>query len=192
VTSGAANLYRALLENLLDGVMVIGFDGSIRFANSAACRMFGRRPEEVVGRSFGEVFVQFDEFDEFTEMVLDAVRNRSGVERRVTSVRIGDAAIESFDHLRTIVEQNAATPLTFVVERDDIHDEVMSYAHRVAANAPLTLRAAKAAVDAWERGGQQDDLDGVRQLVNACFDSEDYREGRRAFAEKRPPRFAGR
>ena len=90
MTSGAPNLYRALLDNLLDGVMIIGFDGSMKFANSAACRMFGRRPEEVVGRSFGEVFVQFDEFDEFTQMVLDAVQNRSGVERRVTSVRIDD------------------------------------------------------------------------------------------------------
>jgi len=91
VKSNAANVYRALLENLLDGVMVIGFDGSVKLANAAACRMFGLRPEEVVGRRFGEVFVQFEEFDEFTEMVLDAVQNQSGVERRVTSVRIGDA-----------------------------------------------------------------------------------------------------
>jgi len=91
VKSNAANVDRALLENLIDGVMVIGFDGSVKLANAAACRMFGLRPEEVVGRRFGEVFVQFEEFDEFTEMVLDAVQNQSGVERRVTSVRIGDA-----------------------------------------------------------------------------------------------------
>ena len=71
--------------------MVIGFDGSVRLANAAACRMFGLRPEEVVGRRFGEVFIEFEGFDEFTQMVLDAVQSRSGVERRVTSVRSGDA-----------------------------------------------------------------------------------------------------
>ena len=91
VTSRAPNVYRALMENLLDGVMVIGFDGSVKLANAAACRMLGLRPEEVVGRRFGEVFIQFEGFDEFTQMVLDAVQNRSGVERRVASVRIGDA-----------------------------------------------------------------------------------------------------
>ena len=91
MTSRTPDVYRTLLENLLDGVMVIGFDGSVRFANAAACRMFGLQPEEVVGHGFGEVFVLVEGFDEFTEMVLDAVQKRSGVERRVTGVRIGDA-----------------------------------------------------------------------------------------------------
>ena len=82
--------------------------------------------------------------------------------------------------------------ISFVKERGDIEDAVISYAERIAANAPLTVKAAKAAVDAWERGGRTPDLDGVRQLVNACFDSEDYKEGRRAFKEKRRPQFVGR
>ena len=35
------------------------------------------------------------------------------------------------------------------------------------------------------------DLDSVHRMVNACFDSNDYKEGRRAFMEKRKPDFAG-
>ena len=82
--------------------------------------------------------------------------------------------------------------VNFVAERGALADAVMCYAEGMAANAPLTIHAAKAAVDAWERGGQATDLERVGQLVNACFESEDYREGRRAFMEKRTPRFVGR
>jgi enoyl-CoA hydratase/carnithine racemase len=43
-----------------------------------------------------------------------------------------------------------------------------------------------------EREPGERDLERVEALVNACFDSADYAEGRRAFAEKRKPRFEGR
>jgi enoyl-CoA hydratase len=80
----------------------------------------------------------------------------------------------------------------FVVPGDRIEAMVTEYAERIAANAPLTVKAAKAAINAWERGGREDEIAAVRAAVDACFDSADYREGRRAFAEKRPPRFEGR
>ncbi len=82
--------------------------------------------------------------------------------------------------------------INFVVDRKSIEQEVISYANRIVANAPLTVRAAKAAVDAWERGGREQELEAVRKLVNECFDSADYKEGRRAFQEKRTPDFSGR
>ena len=51
------------------------------------------------------------------QVVAGSPAERGGLRAGDKIVRIGDAAIESFDHLRTIVERNAATPLTFVVER---------------------------------------------------------------------------
>ena len=66
------------------------------------------------------------------------------------------------------------------------------YAQTIARNAPLTIRAAKAAVNAFERYSKTQDAQAVAALVDACFDSEDYKEGRRAFAEKRAPDFHGR
>lgn len=89
-------------------------------------------------------------------------------------------------------EARAMGLVNFVAEREAIENEVITYARRIAANAPLTVKAAKAALDAWERGGRAEELGRVRELVDACFDSEDYREGRRAFRDKRTPTFRGR
>lgn len=80
----------------------------------------------------------------------------------------------------------------FVKPRAETEAFARSYVETLAANAPLTQRAAKAAVDAFERGGRAAEVAAVEVLVNACFDSEDYAEGRRAFAAKRPPRFTGK
>ncbi len=82
--------------------------------------------------------------------------------------------------------------VNFLAPGPEIESRVVEYAGRIAANAPLTVRAAKAALNAWERGGRAEEIEQVNALVDACFDSEDYREGRRAFAEKRPPEFRGR
>ena len=68
----------------------------------------------------------------------------------------------------------------------------VAYAKNVASNAPLTVKAAKAAINAWERGSRNDEVDAVRAMVDACFNREDYREGRKAFASKRTPAFKNR
>jgi enoyl-CoA hydratase len=89
-------------------------------------------------------------------------------------------------------EAKAMGLVNFIVDRAGIEAAVVDYARGIAANAPLTVKAAKAALDAWERGERADDVAAVRALVDACFDSDDYREGRRAFREKRRPGFQGR
>jgi enoyl-CoA hydratase/carnithine racemase len=68
----------------------------------------------------------------------------------------------------------------------------MSLAADIARNAPLTIAAAKAAIREAGRSPDRRDVARVSALVEACFRSEDYQEGQRAFAEKRPPNFTGR
>ncbi len=79
--------------------------------------------------------------------------------------------------------------INFIAERDIIEKQCIEYAQRIAGNAPMTVRAAKAAVSVWERGGRSNEVDQVREMVDACFDSDDYKEGRRAFAAKEQPLF---
>jgi enoyl-CoA hydratase/carnithine racemase len=78
-----------------------------------------------------------------------------------------------------------------VVPVADLATEVDTLAHQIAANAPLTVAACKAALRELSRPPERRDTAGVAALVEACFRSDDYREGQRAFAERRPPEFRG-
>jgi enoyl-CoA hydratase/carnithine racemase len=78
------------------------------------------------------------------------------------------------------------------VEDTELEARVAEYARGIARNAPLTLRAIKASLQAYARYTHQSDLTEIERLISQCYDSEDYREGRRAFLEKRTPEFRGR
>jgi enoyl-CoA hydratase/carnithine racemase len=71
-------------------------------------------------------------------------------------------------------------------------EEVISaYVQMVCENAPLTLAAAKRSLLELRKNPEDRDLATVKAMVDACFTSEDYKEGRKAFTEKRTPQFKG-
>lgn len=79
-----------------------------------------------------------------------------------------------------------------VVEGRNLEVTTRVLAKEIAANAPLTVRAAKRVVDEITRHPETPDMDALDAVITACFDSDDYAEGRRAFLEKRKPHFQGR
>ncbi len=75
---------------------------------------------------------------------------------------------------------------------ENLEAAVLELAATIAANAPLTIRAIRYAIDQLAKDPNSRNLPHLETLVNACFNSQDYKEGRTAFMQKRPPNFTGR
>lgn len=129
----------------------------------------------------------------------------------VPAARLGMAyGQESMRELIALVGPARAKEMTFSAERfsaqealgfglvnrvapaGELEARVRALAHKIAANAPLSVRAYKTAITEAQKDEAKRDLEAVQAAVQACFESADYVEGRKAFMEKRTPRFTGR
>jgi enoyl-CoA hydratase len=78
-----------------------------------------------------------------------------------------------------------------VLPTDELEKYVQEYADTISGNAPLTVDAVKYIVGQVVTPESQRNLQKCEALVLQCFASEDYKEGRKAFMEKRKPQFTG-
>jgi methylmalonyl-CoA decarboxylase len=81
-----------------------------------------------------------------------------------------------------------------VVAREELADSTMRMARQIAANAPLSIAVMKEQLRilAGARPMSPQGFERVQGLRRLVYDSEDYREGIRAFKEKRKPIFRGK
>jgi len=79
-----------------------------------------------------------------------------------------------------------------VLPDGELESYVQNYAETIAGNAPLTVDSVKFIVGEILKDPADRDMDKAEAMVQACFASGDYIEGRKAFMEKRKPKFTGR
>lgn len=122
---------------------------------------------------------------------LSIVYGIRSVQRLLALVRIAHAkrmlfSAEQYDALRS----NMIGLVDEIVI--DAVAKAVALAHDMAANAPLSIAGAKVMLNGLSMGAGALDLAAAGRLIDEASDTEDFKEGRRAFAEKRAPQFTGR
>jgi enoyl-CoA hydratase/carnithine racemase len=113
--------------------------------------------------------------------------------KRLTDI-VGPAfAKEIFFTARQFDAEEARTMglVNRVLPEAELESFVKGYADTIATNAPLTVKAAKFIANQAMQDESARDLARCRDMVEKCFASNDYTEGRTAFMEKRTPAFTG-
>jgi enoyl-CoA hydratase/carnithine racemase len=114
--------------------------------------------------------------------------------RRITDL-IGPASMKEMLYSARRYDAEEAFGLRLVnrvIPKAGLEDYVRDFAETIADNAPLSVRATKVVVNELMKNAGERDLEHCQAVIAACSDSDDFKNARRAFMEKRKPVFTGK
>ena len=108
---------------------------------------------------------------------------------------VGPAYAKDILYSARTVEDREAFAMGFIqrlVPAADLERYTYDYLRKVCDNAPLSVRGAKVTIESYLHGLTDERRKKLKELSVEATESEDYKEGTRAFLDKRAPRFQGR
>ena len=132
------------MRDMSEGVMTIGFDGTITYLNPAALVILGRGEDELIGRRFGACFFDCEENDGFTQAILDAVYDRDRAHETVVSYFSGETTRQLHVMTSFLTDEGKSIGIIVVLsdmsELMELRDAVKAMERIRSLNNTLELR----------------------------------------------------
>ncbi|MBE7008799.1 MAG: PAS domain-containing protein [Ruminococcaceae bacterium] len=134
----------SIMRDMSEGVMTIGFDGTITYVNPSALGILSRSGDELLDHSFGACFFDYEENDAFTQAVLDAVYDQTRPHEAIVPYFTGTQTkqLRMVTSFLTDGEQKAGVivVLSDMTELAELRDAVKAMERIRALNDQLELR----------------------------------------------------